>query len=193
MSKVINISLDTKSVKQAIKEINKVQKKLSNQVPKVYLTKCVDYIVAKANEYLMQVNMDSSIIADIQTHWMVEHYGNNQIRLVNNSDKAVFVEFGVGIVGQQNAHPNSYKTNYEYNIPTKAKKLDGSWVFELDKDNAVDLVVGRYRTVRETQRGNQVIKTKGSPANLYLYNAIMDFQTTGAYKRLWQETLEQTL
>ena len=192
MSKIINISLDTRSVKQAIKEINKVQKKLSKQVPKVYLTKCIDYIVAKANEYLMQVNMDNSIIADIQTHWTIEHIGNNQIRLVNNSDKAVFVEFGVGMIGQQNAHPNSYATNYEYNIPTRAKNSAGYWAFEVDKEKGVDLVANYYR-VRQKKSGTDVAITKGSPANLYLYNAIMDFQTTGAYKKLWQETLEQTL
>ena len=37
------------------------------------------------------------------------------------------------------------------------------------------------------------VKTKGSPANLYLYNAGMDLVSTGAYKMLWAEALRETL
>lgn len=180
----IKINLDAKSFKNAIKEIQAIQDKLKTEVPSLFIDKCLGWIQDKANQYLSQVQMSGNIIADIQGSWNIEPVNSNLKRLVNTSEKAVFVEFGVGSVGQTTPHPNSNETGYEYNIDNGKKDIEGRWHFKADSNYDVDLVVGHY-----TQE-NDWVTTKGSPANLYLYNAAMDLISTGIYKQLWLEAMK---
>ena len=79
------------------------------------------------------------------------------------------------------------KTGYEYNVPSTSKDISGQWAFKLDEQKGIDLVAGYYR-----QKEN-VILTKGSPANMYLYNAMLDFISSGMYKTIWNQVLEEQL
>lgn len=187
MSKVINIGFDTKSIRQAIKEIENIRRKFSNIIPQAYLSKCADYVISRANEYLSNYNIDGEITADIQTHWTKEMPTKNTIKVVNDSDKAVFIEFGVGRVGSISSHPNANETGYQYNLPSSAKSTSGIWAFDVRDKNGIDLVKGYYK-----HRRNSVI-TSGSPANMYLYNATLDLISSGAYRTLWLQTLDENL
>ena len=187
MSKVINIGFDTKSIRQAIKEIENIRKKFSKNIPKIYLKKCADYVISRANEYLSNYNIDGEIIDDIKTHWDTETLTNNTIRVFNNSDKAVFIEFGVGRIGSISSHPNANETGYQYNLPSSAKSTSGRWAFDVRDKNGIDLVKGYYK-----HRGNSVV-TSGSPANMYLYNATLDLISSGTYRILWLQTLDENL
>ena len=43
------------------------------------------------------------------------------------SEYAKFVEYGTGIVGENNPHPEP--GDWEYNVPSEHKTLDGGWVY----------------------------------------------------------------
>ena len=187
MSKIININYDEKSLQETIKRLELINHKLKNIIPPIYLDRCLDYVIARANEYLDNYIIDRTITSDIQTHWNKMSISKNKVKLVNYSDKAVFIEFGVGRVGAVAQHPNSSQTGYQYNIPSKSKDRSGQWAFSLDDKNGIDLVAGYYR-----QKENVVI-TKGSPANMYLYNAMLDLVSSGMYKVIWDKVLEEQL
>ena len=188
--KTININFDVKSINNAIKEVQKIQKTMQKEVPQTFILKCLDWVMNKANDYLNSFYMSSDIITDIQTRWEKSVIGNVGT-LTNTSDKAVYVEFGVGIVGQGNPHPNSSVSGYEYNVASGKKDASGKWRFKLDEEQGVDLNVGYY-TTRNGGDG-KLITTQGSPANLYLYNAMMDLISSGAYKTLWRATLAELI
>lgn len=187
MSNRININYDIKSLEKAIERIEIIKKKFQTTIPTIFLDRCLDYVIKQANQYLDGFDIDKLVTSDIQNHWRKEKLSNNRVRLLNDSDKAVYIEFGVGKVGQSKSHPNSSKTGYEYNIPTDAKTLSGQWVFKLDDKQGVDLVAGYYK-----QRKDNII-TKGSPANMYLYNAMMDLISSGSYKTIWNRVLQEQL
>ena len=190
----INIKLDVKSIKEASKQIQLVQSKLRGYFPTRFINKCLKWIENRANEYLSSIDMDGEVITDIQSSWRTEKISKNAKRLINESDKAVFVEFGVGKIGERNAHPQANEENYEYNIQTKYKQPDGTWIFDAEhKQYAIDLNEGYYVMFGSDKTNRAKVKTKGSPANLYLYNAGMDLVSTGAYKMLWAEALRETL
>ena len=71
-----------------------------------FLNECADYLLERAKFHLSNSGVGSNVIADIQSHWQTVQDGNS-IVIINDSDKAVFVEFGVGIVGQANPHPDA--------------------------------------------------------------------------------------
>lgn len=191
---IINISLDAKSFEGAIKQVNSIYKKMVTKVPSVFIDKSLEWVKNRANRYLSEIEMDGEIISDIQGSWDIEKVSKNVKRLVNTSRKAVFVEFGVGRIGKENPHPQSYEENYEYDKPTRYKHSDGRWVFDArHKQYAIDLNEGYFGIYQRENSGKIVAITKGSPANLYLYNAMMDFISEGAYKMLWGETLVEVL
>ena len=188
MPKVIDIQLDTKSIKQALKQMQKIEKKFKdNTIVKKYLNKSADYIITMANQYLSNVNIDGAIISDIQNSWVKSNIIGNTLTITNTSEKAVYLEFGIGIIGQGQPHPNASVEGYEYNVNSGKKDYAGRWRFRLDEKSQLDIISGYY------ENSNNLITTKGYPAVLYLYNAIMDFRSSGAYKLLWQQTLEEEL
>lgn len=188
--KTININFDVKSIKNAIKEVKEIQSKMQKEVPQSYLKKCLEWVRLKADDYLHTLYIEPEIIDYIASSWEISINGNIGT-LVNTSNKAVYLEFGVGKEAQQNPHPNSSMEGYEYNIDSGKKDYKGRWRFTLSDYQPIDLIGGYYD---ESIRGNKsLITTQGSPANLYLYNAMMDLISSGAYKTLWQETLAELI
>lgn len=189
----IKINFDKKSIQNAIKQVNAVKKKLSTKVVKVFLEKCVEWVKNRANENLDMLDIGGNIIAEIKNSWgKPDHIGENAIRLTNTTNKSVFVEFGVGLVGsfENFSHPNANNTTppYEYNKKSDYKDANGMWTFKVDDREDVDLDVKYYDIDK-----NGWVTTQGSPANLFLYNALMDLKSEMAYKTLWQESLKQTI
>ena len=114
----INIELSKKSIGNAIKQIKAVQKKVQKDLPRVYLKKCVEWIKAEANKNIWSTDVGSSVKAKIQDSWKISNGTGNNIVLSNNAqfesgkNLAVFVEFGVGMVGYENSHPKAKEGNY---------------------------------------------------------------------------------
>lgn len=190
----IKINFDKKSIQDAIKQLKDIKKKMRKDVPSLFVTRCLEWIRDRANNYLWNIEMDGEILSDIQSHWAIEDVSENVKRLVNTSKKAVFVEFGVGSVGQRESHPEADTEGYIYNKPSKYKHSDGRWYFNVKhKQYAIDLNEGYFSVYQRENSGKIMAVTKGSPANLYLYNAGMDLVSTGAYQDIWNKVLNDTI
>ena len=194
----INISLDKKSLKNAIKQINEVQKKIQNDLPRVYLQKCVESIKEIANRNLSITNIGSEVKALIQTSWITSAVIGNKITLSNNAEYesgknlAVFVEFGVGRIGGSKPHEVSSQSNYEYNVWSMRKDPNDMWTYTLEGGEDRMNIESGYYEGGETDKGFY-FKTAGSPATMFLYKAWKEFETSGLYKTLWEQAKKEVI
>lgn len=165
----IPVKWTTKSIDKAIKEVERYRKHLVNLIPK-FLDRCADRVIEIANQKIELFDFDNQIISGIQNGWQ-KTKGNNTLLLENTNEKAVYIEFGVGQVGATSKHKNASDAGYEYDINNHGQE---GWGFYLDADDGVDILSGLYQD--EYVGGNRLhIYTKGSPATMFCFNAIMDF------------------
>jgi hypothetical protein len=188
----IIISLNENSIKEAIKQVEEIKKKISNELPRVFLLKCVEWIKITAISNLDLTDLSSDVVKEVENGWQTEFVASNIVRLINTADRATYLEFGVGSVGKQQSHSKAGELGYEYDVPSSHKQADGTWKFYIDKNDGVDLNVGFY-TVHYTKGQKKEIVTKGSPANMFLFKAIKEFETTGIYKLLWKQSKEEVI
>lgn len=187
----IDIELSTKSLKNAIRKLESIK---VDSLITAYLIEALKWLRNRADWYLLSANMDGNVIAEIMGGWQGE-ISRDTARLINTNEKAVFVEFGVGRVAENDPHPNANEAHYEYNVqPPQGQKLppDNRWYFSPDGKIGIDLQVGYYNSTTR-KNGKEWIKTTGSPPTMYLYHASRDFFTSGAYKQLWANVLENSL
>lgn len=195
----ININLSKKSIENAIKQIKTVQKKVQNDLPRVYLQKCVAKIIELANQNLMATTIGSGVKILIQGSWEISPVVGNRIVLSNNAEYesgknlAVFVEFGVGMVGQENSHKMANEANYEYNVLTWSKDQNGRWFYSLQGGESQMNIESKYYQGVETGSGGLEFVTKGTPATMFLYKAWKTFETSGLYKTLWEQAKAEVI
>lgn len=193
----IKISLDKKSIKSAIEQVKTVQKKVKTDLPKVYLQKCVSRIIEIANRNLSMTDIGSEAMTLIQTSWNISPIVGNKIILSNNAEFeqgkniAVFVEFGVGVVGEWQNHTLANEANYQYNVPSYSKLWD-KWYFTLEGGAERMNIESNYYESQNTKAG-VMYGTKGSPATMFLYKAWKEFETSGLYKTLWEEAKAEVI
>ena len=180
----ISISYNKKSIDNAIQTIENAKKQLYGVMINELLVECCNEIIRLANEKLDLTDIGSNVKTDIQSSWTFEPPIDKKIRLVNTAEKAVYVEFGVGIVGQQDPHPNAAQEGYEYNVPSPSKRADNSWKFATQVEN-LDLPNKDVRKY-ETEDNNIVVFTKGTAATMFVYQSIMDFKDFGLAKKIWK-------
>lgn len=194
----INISLDKKSIENAIKQIKAVQKKVQTDLPRVYLQKCVESIKAIANRNLDMTSIGSEVKALIQTSWETSAVIGNKITLSNNAEYesgknlAVFVEFGVGRVGGSRPHAVADQANYEYNVWSMRKDPNDRWTYTLEGGEDRMNIESGYYEGGNTDKGFY-FKTAGSPATMFLYKAWKEFETSGLYKTLWEQAKKEVI
>lgn len=185
----IDIELNSKSIKNAIKIIKNQKKIIAEQMIPEYLRRSAEWIKNRANEILNQSDIGVEIAQNISSSWYIENISNNRIKLFNVSWKSAYVEFGVGIVGANQPHPNASNTNYEYNVETQYKNLDGSWVFSVADHSELDIprdaIIDQFYGV-DSKGSTLTILTKGTKGVWYLFNAVEDFKLQEK-NRLWEE------
>jgi hypothetical protein len=195
----INISLDKKSIENAIKQIKAVQKKVQTDLPRVYLQKCVESIKAIANRNIDMTDIGIEVKIAIKNGWGITPVVGNRITLSNSAEfesgknLAVFVEFGVGMVGQEQSHTLASQANYEYNVISDAKDQNGKWFYTLREGESRMNIESRYYQADEDNRFGLGFVTKGSPATMFLYKAWKEFETSGLYKTLWEEAKKEVI
>lgn len=198
--KTININFDVKSIKNAIKEIKEVQKTMQKEVPQLFLKKCARWIINQAQANLEVSGLGANIIAEINNGWDKNPQPiGNTIIVKNDTMRSVWVEFGIGRVGAENPYDTTkfnadmkdYTYDYESGFKHSDEKGDRWWVFRVDNDADID-VKAEYILSSRTEHPHSV-RTEGQPAQLYLYNALMDFVSNKRYKTLWQETLAELI
>jgi hypothetical protein len=201
----IEIALNKQSIKNAIKQLNSIKK----TVPKMqqeFLMEVAHWLTERANEYIKNSDLGSLVKDQIRGGWSYEPTANG-VKIVNNAQKqvtnfgtvplAVLVEFGVGVVGQSQAHPNASAEGYEYNVDSGHKSEDGSWQFWLNSDER-DLPMNAFTdfgTYDDHRKGGKrmVVTTRGAKGVWYAYNAIVDAQMElaksggGEIGKMWED------
>ena len=159
-----------------------------------FLEKCAIWVIQRANERLDMLDVGIDVIEGIKASWSYT-IQNGVAKIINTFDKAVYVEFGVGIVGQGNPHPFSEESGYEYNLESTAKDDDGVWRFYAN-DADLDLpqeAIGHGSEFYDDSRDRMLIYTQGAVGAMYAYNAMQDLKTTGTAEKFWKEIRERYL
>ena len=201
----IKIALNKQSIKNAIKQLNSINK----TVPKMqqeFLMEVAHWLTNSANEYIANSDLGSLVKDQIRSSWSYEPTANG-VKIVNNAQKqvtnfgtvplAVLVEFGVGVVGQSQSHPNATAEGYEYNVDSGNKSEDGSWSFWLNSDER-DLPMSAFTdfgSYDDHRKGGKrmVVTTFGAKGVWYAYNAIVDAQMElaksggGKIGKMWED------
>lgn len=185
--KTLVIPLSASGVAKVKKELKDIKKMLTDQIIPTFLERSADWIQNRANQILSQSDIGKSVIQWISNSWHIKVVSKSRIILYNTSWKAVWVEFGVGIVGQSNKHPNADESGYEYNVDTGKKFGQGYWEFTIDKESELDIPQGAIIYEDEVEDGISIV-TQGTKGVWYLYNAVQDFKMS-EQKRLWKEVV----
>ena len=195
----IEIALNKQSIKNAIKQLNAI-KKIVPTMQQEFLMEVAHWLTERANDYITNSDLGSLVKDQIRGSWSCEPTANG-VKIVNRAEKAVYVEFGVGIVGQSQAHPNANAEGYEYNMDSPSKSINGSWTFftnseELDLPKDALLAHNWYEGKRGKggEKGKRLlIMTRGAKGVWYAYNAIVDAQMElakangGKIGELWEK------
>lgn len=203
----IKVGLNKKSIGQAIKKLNEI-KSFIPKMSQEFSMEVAHWITDRANIYIDSSDIGSLVKDKIKSSWNYE-VTSSGIKIVNNAQKqvpnfgtvplAVLVEFGVGIVGEANQHPNASEEGYEYNMQTDPshKNADGSWSFWLNSDER-DLPMSAFTdfgSYDDHRKGGKrmVVTTFGAKGVWYAYNAIVDAQMElaksdgGEIGKIWRD------
>lgn len=190
----LSVGLNTKSIKNTVKQLETAKKQLAEQMVDELLKACCERIKSLANDNVAMLDIGENVKSGIQGAWTVENTDNGY-KLINTWHKshgkfemaAAYVEFGSGLVGSEKPHPEADETGYQYNMPSSSKDEDGVWGFYTNLAD-LDLPDGNYLIERRFKQGGRVIvATQGTQATRFLYNAVMDFDKNNEAKKIWKE------
>lgn len=178
----IPIGYSVKSIDKAIKQIEEYQKKLNDIVP-TFLRQCAEKVQEIASDKLQFVGLGANVETEILTSWEIDDSNKTKVILKNNSQKATYVEFGVGQVGAENPHELSGEQGYQYNMASSHKwsnpySGETQWYISFKSTEDIDLAETYYEPLTEpkyTKRSRKYIRTSGQPATMFLFNALQDF------------------
>lgn len=183
--------INPKIIEQKLNQIKTLKKNLSKMTEDFYI-ECFNFFVEKANAYLEYEDIGDMVKWRIQRSWAYKktEYG---FRIYNEDSKAVFVEVGVGEVGENNPHPtsNQYGNNYEYNVPSMHKRASelhpnpNTWRFYVISEDDIDLKEGDYEAYELLDASKIKVITTGSQGSMYAYNAFIELKNN--YKKLWEK------
>ena len=192
----IKVGLTEKSIDAAIKAVEEYQKRAKEFLPAV-IAKSAEAIIELANERLDGTTIGQNVINSIKTGWLpLKKLDDEHYILENGSDKAVFVEFGVGEVGSISSHDIADKVGYEYDMNAHGEE---GWTFYVNSQADVDIakesyVYGHARDIevgRKKKRDRLYIRTSGSPATMFLYQAAMDFCDKGMIAPIAKQVMKE--
>ena len=166
--------INTVALKKVAERVNRLKSSI-DKIREEYMREVALWITNRANTYIDSLPIGSEVKDDIKKGWKY-HYNAKSVKIINTSQKAVFVEFGVGVTGESSPHPNALSEGYKYNVPSyyKDAKGSGTWIFHSTL-NSLDIPQFNANFIHD---GNEyVVITKGAQASLYLYNALVDAKT----------------
>ena len=189
----ITVGLNQKSVKNAINALKNAKKQLQGEMMQDFLTECCLWFINRANQHLDKSDIGKNVIDDIKSHWSYV-VTKNKAKIINDSDKAVYVEFGTGQVGNEIKHPLADKLGYNYDVPTPSKftSKDGGhyWIYCVDGEEDIDQHPNP--DMLKYSKGGMFMITRGSWGEMYAYNTLVDMQIeTRVVKGLWQKIKEK--
>ena len=193
----INIGYSTKSIDEALKQIEEYQKRLNNLIPS-FLRNCAQKVQDIASEKLRLVGLGANIEAEILANWHIDDSDKTRVILENTSQKASYVEFGVGQVGAENPHPVSGEQAYQYNMSSPHKwnnpySGETQWYISFHSMEDIDLAETYYEPLTEPKyvnRRHKYIRTSGQSATMFLFNAMQDFIDEEMYVDIAKQLLK---
>lgn len=194
----LSVSLNTKSIQNAVKSLQTARKQLAEKMVEDLLIGCCERIIARANANLDTLDLGENVKRGIQSSWIISAGQDGKITLLNTWHKdhgqwqmaAAYVEFGVGINGE-GSHPEADEAGYEYNLPSSNKDEADSWYFWTD---AADLDLPQNVIIPDGSKryGNRLkVRTRGTQATRFLYNAVMEFYEQKEAETIWQQIKEK--
>jgi hypothetical protein len=215
MSKIV-VELNPNSIQKAINQLKSYKKALPLMMNELLEFAC-EWIIRRANFYIDNADLGSLVAMQLKNAWEYE-ISNGYAKVTNRLNAkrivgvgenretvtvplSVLIEFGVGVVGQSQAHPNASKEGYQYNVPSPSKSSDGSWTFFADREE-LDLPSNSY-SIGGSRKGGEsgerlIITTQGTEGVMYAYNAIVDANVdlqnpNGAFSTEWRRIKERYL
>lgn len=202
--KKFKATLSTNSIDKVIAQLEKVKAQLQSGNPmRDLLYGCCEKIIEIANRNIAGYDIGVNVMNEIIGSWEYKSsFDGNKIVLRNNTAKAVFVEFGVGIVGQQNPHENATQAGYEYNKASTAKTQAnaqgfeyGTWIFYQNaKDLDLPATALDDRVIfNEPERNSErmLIRTKGTPATMFVFKAVQEFKALNYAQDIWKQVVKK--
>lgn len=123
----ITITLSKDSIKEAKEQLRKYKKSLPNKQRRLM------FELAKRGYRVMEEEISNFYMpystGALKRH-IVVRLGDDWCTISNDSDHALYVEFGTGIVGAQNPYPNN-KIGYRYDINGHGE--DGWYYYDEDE------------------------------------------------------------
>lgn len=155
--KVIRISLDTRSIDKAIKEIEKYKLKLRDNIEECR-RRIAETISLEAQRNFNMANVDDTIMGGSRKANVtvsVNELGTMSIVIADGED-AVWCEFGSGVYhnGSAGSSPNPYGNNLGFTIGSYGKGF------------------GKYKAWGYYDDNHDLVITRGTPASLPMYNAV---------------------
>jgi hypothetical protein len=180
---IINFDLHPNSISKVIFDLEKIKQDIQTVMMQEFLELCCKWLINKANYYIMLSTIGDIVKNSIMGGWSYIVNGDTAT-ITNISDKAVFVEFGVGQIGSEIPHPNADLANYEYNVNDREY-----WYFTANSLENVDLQQG-FSYKQNKKDGKLRIKTRGSWRVMYAFQAILDArddltQGNGEFQEMW--------
>jgi hypothetical protein len=190
MSKIVLDLSSKKTIDEAILRLKRI-KHFQKEMQYEFFQYICEWVIDRANFYLDASDIGEEIKRDIKNSWEYEISNGLSAKIINRNQHAVFVEFGVGSVGSQNSHPNSSKENYKYNSGSQIK--GDLWFFSKENNEDVDLK-NKYFWRKNSE--SDTVVTRGSPAVMYAYNAVVDAQMEladnfGVFAKEWNKIVER--
>lgn len=180
----IKIGLNQKSIKETIKLLNEQKKKLENANNEFLLLSC-EWIKERANFYLSTAPIGEETKENIKNGWQTPEIIGNRAKMLNTSDKAVFVEFGVGVTGSKYPHDYYAFAGYEYNVPSRSKDQSGGWYFDVEPSRT-NIPLEDLEVIGNGVDGKTVYYTHGTVGESFTFQALMDYENYGK-KQIWEQ------
>jgi hypothetical protein len=175
--------LNEQSLKNTINSLELIKNKIQGEIFNDFYKRCYNFFVRQANYYLLSSGIGDLVIAEIQNSWSYKKL-KKRFRIYNTAEKAVYVEFGVGVVGEENEHPNAENAKYKYNEPSDSKFIDGAWMFKAYEDE-LDIPQKAIVSSMPKADGRLKILTYGTEGCFYAFNALDDLKLE--IPKIWEE------
>lgn len=163
---------------KVIKNLKKVRTALDIQIDNLFIQKSLIWIRDRAIEILnsrlsFTPNWFGTDVTSTST-WQIKQITNKHFILENTYENSASIEFGIGVVGEQNKHSEANNVGYEYNVPSEYKDIDGSWNF--------------------TDQLNQVwYRFSGYEGKSFLYDAFMEYKQNNIWVKKYQEAFDEII
>ena len=179
MKLTININ-NLQSIKNAQKQLLEAKKTLQ-EIMNNFLEDVALEIIKLANQGVDRSDIGEEVKIDIKGGWDIQKTKTG-LRVYNKTQQAVFVEFGVGFEGSIKKHPQADSEGYQYNVGSKINPKTNIWIFNVKSDAEIDISQDYI-----INRGKTSVSTRGQPALLFAYNALVDIKTSNKLEQLWNE------